>query len=185
MSFTRPFLKQILGKEISIEDLSDVDEKLSQSLTWILNNTLEEGVLDQDFTYEFESFGSRHKVSLAEPGEKFGLVTEENKRLYVKRLIYWKLVKEIEPQVNAFKEGFYKFVKLEHLSYFSSNELDKLIAGNPVISFEELQETTKYSSYSSSSDIIKWFWQIVSGFDQESLSALLFFATGKESLRRW
>lgn len=127
VSFTRPFLKQILGREISLTDLADVDEKLAQSLTSILNNALEEGVIKQNFTDEL-------KISLTEPGEK--PVTEENKKLYVKRLVYGKLVKGIESQINAFKEGFYKFVKLEHLSIFSSNELAKLIADSPIANVE-------------------------------------------------
>ena len=97
-----------------------------------MSNDLEEGgVIDQVFTYDIELFDRKIKVSLTEPGEKLGLVTDENKKLYVKRLLYSKLVKGIEPQVNVFKEGFYKFVKLEHLSTFSSDDLDILIGGIP------------------------------------------------------
>ena len=148
-----------------------------------MSNDLEEGgVIDQVFTYDIELFDRKIKVSLTEPGEKLGLVTDENKKLYVKRLLYSKLVKGIEPQVNVFKEGFYKFVKLEHLSTFSSDDLDILIGGIP-LSCEDLQQTTKYSDDDlSSSEVIQWFWEIVSGFDYEGLSALLYFATGKGPL---
>ena len=148
------------------------------SIEWMMKNPIQD-VLDLDFTYETEFFGKRYTISLKDPGEPNEPVTDENKKDYVKRLIYHKLVKEIEGPINAFKQGFHRFVNPEYLKVFSIAELDKLIAGDPTIDFEDLKATALYEGgYNAESEQIVWFWEIVKEYDQENLSALWFFATG-------
>lgn len=145
----------------------------------MLKNPIE-GLLDQEFTYEFDFFGKRNVVNIFEPGEKLGkTVTDQNKKEYVHRIIYNRLIKEIEGPLNAFKEGFYKFVSPEYLKLFSATELDKLIAGEPTIDVQEMKNTAIYEGYDEDSEQIVWFWEAVSTFDQEMLSSLWFFVTGK------
>ena len=149
-----------------------------RSLDWMLKNSID-GVLEQEFSYELSLFNNRYKIDLEEPEEYQDTITDSNKKQYVKRLIYSRLVKEIEPQVQAFKSTFYRFVPEEYLRIFLASELDKLIAGEEKINFEELKKTTQYRrGYSSESQQIIWFWEVVSKFDQEMLSNLWFFATG-------
>ena len=136
------------------------------SLDRMLKNFIKD-ILDLDYT--------RFTLSLGEPGasEQNQPVTDENKKDYVKRLIYRKLVKEIEGPANAFKQGFYRFVNPKSLKVFSIAELDKLIVGNPTIDFEDFKANTHYEGgYSEDSEQIVWFWGIVKGFDQENFSAL-------------
>lgn len=150
------------------------------SIEWMLKNPIQD-ILDLDFTYETMLFGQRYTVSLRDPGEENQSVTDENKKDYIKRLIYHRLVKEIEGPVKAFKEGFHRFVNPEYLKVFTVAELDKLIAGDPTIDFEEFKTNTHYEGgYSAESDQIVWFWDTVKDFDQESLSALWFFGTGND-----
>lgn len=149
------------------------------SLEWMLKNNVEE-LLDHEFTYDVQLFGLRYTIKLGEPHEHLGTVNEKNKKDYVNRLIYYRLSKEIEPQTQAFKQGFQRFINPEYLQIFSASELDKLIAGDPNIDFEELKATARYEGYTADSIQVVWFWEIVKTFDQENLSALWFFATGKK-----
>ena len=128
---------------MAIPDLADTDQELMDSLDWMLKNPIK-GLLDLDYTYETEMFGNKYTLSLIEPDEQNQPVTDENKKDYVKRLIYHKLVKETEGPVNAFKQGFCRFVNPEHLKLFTIAELDKLIAGDPTIDFENFKANTHY-----------------------------------------
>lgn len=150
-----------------------------RSLDWLLKNPID-GALEQEFSYELPVFENKYKISLAEPEENLDVITDANKKQYVKRLSYAKLVKEIEPQVQAFKSAFYRFIDEDSLRTFLPSELDKLIAGEEKINFEEMKATALYKKgYDKHSQQILWFWEVVSKFDQEMLSNLWLFATGK------
>ena len=131
-------------------------------------------ILDLDYTYGTKMFGKgSHSVLENLASEQNQPVTDENKKDYVKRLIYRKLFKEIEGPANALKQEFYRFVNPESLKVFSIAELDKLIVGDPTIDFEDFKASTHYEGgYSEDSEQIVWFWGIVKGFDQENFSAL-------------
>lgn len=149
-----------------------------RSLDWMLKNSID-GVLEQEFSYELSLFDNRYKINLEESEENLDIISDSNKKQYVKRLIYSKLVKEIEPQVQAFKSTFHRFVNPDYLRTFLSSELDKLIAGEEKINFEDMKRTAQYNrGYNESSQQVLWFWEVVSKFDQEMLSNLWFFATG-------
>lgn len=162
---------------MSHHDLNDVDQELMRSLDWMLQNPIE-GVIEQDFTYEYEAFGQRYTIKLGDPEENLGDVNDSNKRQYVKRLIHWKLEKEIEPQLKAFKEGLYSYLDPKHLEKFQASEFERLISGEAKIDYLDMKRHAKYHGYDSESPQIKWFWEVVSTFDQETLAALWFFATG-------
>ena len=143
----------------------------------MLKNSIED--LDHEFSYELSLSGAKYEISLKDPEEDLLFVTDSNKTQYAKRLIYAKLVKEIEPQVQAFKSVFYRFIHQDYLIAFLASELDKLIAGEEKISFEEMKKTAQYSKgYEANSQQVVWFWKVVPEFDQEMLSNLWFFAHG-------
>lgn len=159
-------------------DLADIDQQMMSSLEWILQNNIE-GIIDQEFTYDVMIYGERYTLKLGEPQEQLGTVNEKNKKDYVKRLIYYRLAKEIEPQTQAFKKGFQRFIIPSYLAILPAAELDKLIAGDPNINLEEMKTNAKYEGgYSESSPQVVWFWEILKTFDQENLSAVWFFASG-------
>ena len=153
------------------------------SIDWMLKNPIQD-ILDLDFTYDTEYFGQRYTISVREPGEENQAVTDENKKDYVKRLIYHRLVKEIEGPANAFKAGFQRFVNPDYLQVFSAAELDKLIAGDPTIDFKDFKDNIHYVGYTAEDDQIVWFWETVQDFDKESLSALWFFASGNDRMEK-
>lgn len=43
VSFTKSFLKHLLGKNIYIEDMNDIDQELGKNLSWINNNDIGDG----------------------------------------------------------------------------------------------------------------------------------------------
>ncbi|XP_008486858.2 E3 ubiquitin-protein ligase SMURF1-like [Diaphorina citri] len=73
----------LLNKPITLEDIEGVDPELHRSLTWILENTLSNDVLDTTFAVEVNSFGVL-KVHELKGGGKDIQVTEDNKKEYVR-----------------------------------------------------------------------------------------------------
>ena len=57
--------------------------------------------------------------------------------------------------------------------------MEMLLYGMPFIDLQDWFDHTEYKPpYDKSNQIIKWFWQIMDGFDQEQLARILHFCTG-------
>ena len=108
--------------------MEDFDNEIYNNLTWCLNNDVEP--LMQTFTIEQEYFG---RIELKEliPNGKNIPVTNENKKLYVEKMAFFKLYSNIKQQVDAFLEGFYELIPKELISMFNCKELELLISGLP------------------------------------------------------
>jgi len=177
LSFTKSFLKHIQGKEIAISDLEDVDADLGKNLRWILENDVED--LDLAFTHETEILGERVTLELLEGGFDT-IVTETNKKDYVKRVCEARMTKEIEKPLKAFLKGFRRIIPRNYLSHLSTSDLEIIIAGAPEINLEDMKKYAEYSSgYNATSQIIKWLWEVLAEFKQEELAAFLYFVSGK------
>lgn len=67
------------------------------------------------------------------PGGRDIRVTEDNKHEYIDKVAEHRLTKAIQPQINAFLEGFNELVSGELISIFNDKELELLISGLPEI----------------------------------------------------
>ena len=57
IDLTKSFLKQILGLDLYISDLNDIDPSLAKNLIWMLNNDISQEDLCLDFTYIYSELG--------------------------------------------------------------------------------------------------------------------------------
>lgn len=103
--FTLPFYKQLLNKPITLQDIEGVDPELHRSLTWMLENTIQ-GVIESTFSVENNSFGVL-KVHELKPNGQQIIVTEDNKREYVKLYVNYRFMRGIEQQFLALQKGIY------------------------------------------------------------------------------
>ena len=67
-------------------------------------------------------------VELVENGNKIK-VTESNKKDFVKAMSYAKMVKEIEPQIDAMIQGITEIIPNHLLSFISEQDLGFRLAG--------------------------------------------------------
>ena len=88
------------------------------------------------------------------------------------------MTSSIRSQINSFLEGFHEVVSKSLVSIFTPSELELLISGLPDIDIEDLRINTEYKNYTIDSPVIRWFWQILSEFDQEQKALFLQFVTG-------
>lgn len=187
MHFTKSFYKIILGKifhldrpskpqidrPLTLSDLEEVDSAWHSSLKWMLDNDVD--ALFHTFSYEVDLCGERHTVELIPNGSKI-FVTNENKELFVKLLAIAKMRKEVSAEISAFLLGFNTVLQTTLLNNFMPAELEAIIAGASKISVEDLKQNTNVDQYNA--DFQKWLWEILEEFDQNQLSAFLYYVSG-------
>ncbi|KAK2152110.1 hypothetical protein LSH36_339g01013 [Paralvinella palmiformis] len=174
--FTLPFYKQLLGKSITLDDMESVDPELHRSLVWILENDITD-VIHHSFCVEHQAFGEVKEHEL-KPGGKDILVTEQNKKEYVKLYINWRFMRGIEAQFLALQKGFNELIPQHLLRPFDEKELELMISGLGKIDIEDWKQHTRLKHCTADHNVVKWFWKCVEEYDEEKRARLLQFVTG-------
>ena len=55
-----------------------------------------------------------------------------------------------------------------------------MICGKEELNFSELEESVIYEGYTKESQVIKWFWEVLHGFDDGQKKKFLLFSTGSD-----
>ncbi len=109
------------------------------------------------------------------------LVTNANRKQYVKDYIFWLTTKSIQPQYEAFARGFYTCLDRTALSIFNPSALKSIIEGSQHIDIDELQSITKYEDgFTADTPTILHFWDVVRSFSDEKKRGLLEFVTASD-----
>ena len=193
--FTRSFYKHLLSLSPSYPDVESVDAEKAKSLEWMLKNSID-GILYETFSVESLEFGLAKTVDLI-PGGRDIAVTDANKRLYVHLISEYILSRAIHSQLSAFLRGFHELIPASLVSLFNEQEVELMICGLPDIDLNDLKKNIEYRGFGaaassasapdaaatgSDSQIIQWFWTIVSEFSQQEKALLLLFVTGTSKL---
>ncbi|CAE7804785.1 Nedd4, partial [Symbiodinium microadriaticum] len=148
-----PLYKHLMGFPITLNDLEHID--------------------DQDV------LGMTQTVSLVEGGEDITVI-DDNLGDYLREQLKYRLLVRIQDQLREFLKGFYDVVPEPLLAVFDFKELELLLHGLPNIKMEDWMAYTEYSGEflgNSNHKVVKWFWEIVSGYSQENKAKLLQFST--------
>ncbi|KAJ6260137.1 E3 ubiquitin-protein ligase [Drechslerella dactyloides] len=174
--FSRAMYKRILGQNVSLKDMENLDLEYSKSLQWMLENDITD-ILLLNFSVETDEFGAEKVVDLIPDGRNVP-VTEENKHEYVRLVTDFRLLDSVKEQMDHFLQGFHDIVPAELVAIFNEQELELLISGLPDIDVDDWRNNTEYHNYSASSPQVQWFWRAVRSFDKEERAKLLQFVTG-------
>lgn len=174
--FSRAVYKRILGKQVSLKDMENLDLEYFKSLMWMLENDITD-VITEDFSVETDDYGEHKIIDLVDNGRNIP-VTEENKLEYVQLVVEYRLTTSVAEQMNNFIAGFHEVIPKELVAIFDEQELELLISGLPDINVDDWKNNTTYNNYSPSSIQVQWFWRAVKSFDNEERAKLLQFATG-------
>ncbi|KAM9353879.1 E3 ubiquitin-protein ligase HACE1 isoform 2-T2 [Symphorus nematophorus] len=176
--FTRSFYKHILGIPVNYQDVSSIDPEYAKNLQWILDNDISDLGLELTFSVETDVFGAMEEVPL-KPGGISILVTQDNKAEYVQLVTELRMTRAIQPQINAFLQGFHTFIPASLIQLFDEYELELLLSGMPEIDVQDWCRNTEYTSgYDPQEPVIQWFWEVVQSLTQEERVLLLQFVTG-------
>lgn len=99
---------------------------------------------------QIQEFGVTEVRDL-KPGGRDIIVTEENKKEYVKLLCQMKMTGAIRKQLDAFLEGFYDIIPKHLIGIFNEQELELLISGLPTIDIDDLKANTEYHKFQANS----------------------------------
>ncbi|XP_035245614.1 E3 ubiquitin-protein ligase HACE1 isoform X2 [Anguilla anguilla] len=176
--FTRSFYKHILGIPVNYQDVASIDPEYAKNLQWILDNDISDLGLELTFSVETDVFGAMEEVPL-KPGGISILVTQDNKAEYVQLVTELRMTRAIQPQINAFLQGFHTFILPSLIQLFDEYELELLLSGMPEIDVTDWNRNTEYTSgYDLDEPVIQWFWEVVESLTQEERILLLQFVTG-------
>lgn len=176
--FTRSFYKHILGIPVNYQDVASIDPEYAKNLQWILDNDISDLGLELTFSVETDVFGAMEEVPL-KPGGGSILVTQNNKAEYVQLVTELRMTRAIQPQINAFLQGFHMFIPPSLIQLFDEYELELLLSGMPEIDVSDWIKNTEYTSgYEREDPVVQWFWEVVEDITQEERVLLLQFVTG-------
>lgn len=175
--------RKILGQEVKLRDLEDMQPTLGRSLRQLLQYEGEGSVEDvfcQTFTVQVPAFGENSSFELIEGGDTLA-VTEENRREFVDSYVDFFLNRSVHAQFEAFAKGFLMLCGGPALQLFSATELERLVCGNPCLDFDGLMKHARYEGgYHAEHRVVQWLWQVVGEFDAEEKKLLLKFFTGSD-----
>ena len=174
--FIMPLYKVLLGKDVNLEDMAQVDPEYHSSLVWILHNDITD-VIENSFCDEQDVFGEVVQVDLKPNGRNIP-VTEGNKHAYVELIVKHRLLGGIKQQVAALQKGFNEVVPLSFMDMYDEMELELIICGLGQINISDWVSNTEYRHCDKSDNVVSWFWQAVESMESELRARLLQFATG-------
>lgn len=176
--------KKLLGQSVGLRDLEDMQPMLGRSLRQLMQYdgpiSVEE-TFALTFSVEMDFFGDVRTIPLKPGGEEIP-VTEENRHEYVELMVDYLLNRSIAWQFHAFTLGFKILCDGPAISLFNSQEVERLVCGNPNLDFDALERNAKYEGgYSSSSPAVVWMWQLVAEeFTFKEKKMFLKFFTGSD-----
>jgi len=184
-----PVLKQFLDQSLTVEDLRGTDSQLYANVVTYHRAMKEDDLRSQGitFTYEEEKFGSITFVDLLGCGGEEEIVeTRRDLEKYLKVLAHYMMIRRVEKQISAMKQGLCSVVPIALLTAaskcFSAEEFGDLIGG-PIgfssAAVDNWQNNTRYEGYNAVDSTIIIFWMVVRfRFDPMQRSALLRFVHG-------
>eukprot|EP01052_Picozoa_sp_SAG31_P072312 SAG31_NODE_31280_length_370_cov_0.571956_1_plen_115_part_00 len=95
--FNSSFYKHILGQPVCLDDVAEIDPQLFESLSWILQHTVDGMDLELYFDTTVERFGEEVVVELI-PGGSTLPVTDANKEEFVVACSNFALVGMVQVQ---------------------------------------------------------------------------------------
>ena len=181
---------------LHVGDAVSIDRKLDSNLSQLCGNTAAGLKEIDEFAYQEikriaelpeEWLGMEDMATSAEftdaCGKLFAVlpdateVTATNRLAFVTRCLHVR-GHEFDKQVAAVRAGMAEVVPMTLMSLVSPNELNDMVCGNPDFEVARLKDAVRLEGYSSSSDQIKWLWEVLEGFTAAEKSMFLRFCGG-------
>ena len=185
INISRFVWKQIVGDELTKEDVRFIDDLFYQDLETILAKSKE--LSDEEFD---SAFGETHTMStllsddtvvdLEENGRNIPL-KRANAQSYCDKALKARL-EESKQQVEALAAGIDKTFDRRFLRMMNWRFLEYKIVGMNEVSVERLKQITSYRHCSETHEVVKRYWQVMEGFSNDDKISYLRFVWGRTRL---
>ena len=177
--------KLICGEELNLADLNAHDA-ISCQLLEALRKCDEDGIKNQEMfsakysdTLRWTYNGSDGVERELAKGSNSRVVTYENKNEFCD-LMEKARMGEFSEQVKAMRKGFEVVLPERIIQLFSWDQLEVLVAGNPVIDMAMWKQQS--SSSGLSTKLVSMFWKVMESLTNKEQSSFIRFAWGRSRL---
>ncbi|KAG1057308.1 hypothetical protein G6F43_000853 [Rhizopus delemar] len=179
VQFASFLLAKLLGRNVFLEELKELDEDVWKNLIYVKNYEGDVEVLGLTFEVDEDVFGKIESHELKYRGKHVPVVNS-NRIEYVYLMADYKLNQRAKNQTNAFIHGFKTVVSESWIRLFSPPELQRVLTGEDKdFDVLDMRKHTVYEDgYFDEHPVIRSFWQIVEQFTFEEKKTLLKFVTG-------
>jgi hypothetical protein len=180
----RLFYKKLLGIELTVADVAELDEEMARGLEQI-RAYRESGEDVRDLSLVFaisqDQFGQAVDLPFFDGGEATE-VTNERLDEYLKLRTEFILDGSVHAQYAAFERGFRKCCEHKLFWKFTPDQLDVLVSGEANYDWNDLKAGVRYRGYDPNSNVVRWFWAEFDKLTQEQKRALLMFSCGNDAV---
>ena len=175
--------KQLVGEQITLQDLNEVDIGFVNRCKCILE-TDKEVFQDTIFDSFAINLSDGSIIELCEDGVNIP-VTFENKNDFLVKAISAR-ISEFSMQCKAIKLGICKIVPEGLINLLTADELKEAVCGKIKLDLELLKRNTEYGGSNpremEKSKQVKWLWEVLSEISEEDKLKFIVFCWGQERL---
>ena len=165
-----------IDEEQNIFDISDIkyfDYEIYNSLINLLNTNLDDNI---DFYFVWNI--NHKEIELIDGGSNI-LVNNENKNLFINKIIELICFKSIKDELQSFKNGFISIIPLNFIKIFSTEEFSFILNGQRKINLKDWKINTIYKNgVNEKNETVQFFWEILEELNNEQLLLFFKFCTG-------
>ena len=177
----RTVIKYLLGQKIELFDIQFFDIDLYNSLKQIKEI---EDVDSNEFLNEIkfvwnlkDENGIVKEIELIPNGNNINL-RNDNKDLFIEKVIYYETLYRYEEQIEKIKKGFFSIMGDKICQIFKPEEFAFQLSGQTTIDLEDWKKNTIYKGhYNQNNKTIQLFWEVLSELSQNELFNFFHFCT--------
>ena len=147
-----------------IKEIEDIDSnKLLNEIKFVWNLKDENGIIK-----EIELIPNGNNINLR----------NDNKDLFIEKVIYYETLYKYEEQIERIRKGFCELLGNKICKIFKPEDFNFIISGQSEIDLDDWKKNTIYKGhYNENHPTIKLFWEILSELSKDELFNFYHFCT--------
>lgn len=157
----------------NLDDIKYYDYEIYNSLNNLLTSNLDNNN-DIFFTWNINC----EEIELIDNGNNI-LINNDNKKLFINKVIELICFKSIEIELTSLKKGFTNLLSINYIKIFTIEELSFVLSGQSTINLSDWKINTVYKgNLKEKSKLVQFFWEVLSELNNEQLLLFYKFCTG-------
>ena len=185
LKLNRVLIKAISKRPITLDDIKYYNLDLYNKLKYINDNQVKGNPKLEQIRFVHTILNQNNLIEEIEiiPGGRNTFLNDNNKFIFIDKIIYIEVIKQYEPHIKAIQKGYNSIFSGTLEGVFSTEELNFLITGQDDIDINDWKENTLYKGcYNENHPVIKMFWAKIESFNKNEIRKFLRFSTGSSSV---
>ena len=182
LDFPPMFYKKLVGEPLELDDMMAFDPDLWRGWKMLMDCEVD----DLTFEYTYQIAGIIHTHVLEYSNGEPKTVTKENRQQYIQQLFDAVSDKLVAHSFNALQTGLESIIPRRVLRFFTSSQLESLMAGQRVVDVKKavtlMKQVTVYDGYTPNHPLIINLWDLLSNSTPDQFSKFLDLTTSTDRL---